>query len=459
MKKQWLAIVLSMSVIMTGVIGCGAKNTQTNNNNSSIVSTENTNTEKNNEDATTSTSDLKGKLVFALWDNVSMQLFESMDLEGRFQKLYPNVTIEFEKLKDDSEYWDSMKIRASAGQLPDIMYNKTFTLVRFKDYLEDLTNTQAAKNNNIAQGYAINNVIYGIPEKMTSEYVYYWKDMFKEAGVEIPTTWSQLEEITKKLQDFYGKDNKNYSAIAIGAKDEWPTYPFMEFMPALESGNGQNWNDMAKQDEPFSEGTDIYKAYQKVYSLFQSGVFGKDPLGIGHDQAVSLFAQKQSSIFASGGWALATIREGAESTDELGTFYLPVRDSESDQFRTITQGDSFMSVTKHAKNPELAREFVEFFFSDAWYPEYIKAITDDNTMKTVTKEKDAILAQADKLQPDLELVMYDGGGDDFTTLVSETTFDYKKLGAQMLVKDFDLNTTLSELNKKWKDARTKLGIQ
>lgn len=55
--------------------------------------------------------------------------------------------------------------------------------------------------------------------------------------------------------------------------------------------------------------------------------------------------------------------------------------------------------------------------------------------------------------------MYDGGGDDFTAIQNETTFDYKKLGAEMLTGNFDLDSKMSELNQKWKDARTKLGIQ
>lgn len=46
----------------------------------------------------------------------------------------------------------------------------------------------------------------------------------------------------------------------------------MEFMPALESGNGQNWNSMAAQDAPFAEGTDINKAYHKVNELFTSAL-------------------------------------------------------------------------------------------------------------------------------------------------------------------------------------------
>ena len=75
------------------------------------------------------------------------------------------------------------------------------------------------------------------------------------------------------------------------------------------------------------------------------------------------------------------------------------------------------------------------------------------------KDKDPILAEADAAQPDGEMVMYDGGGDDFTALQNETTFDYKKLGAQMLTNGFDLDAALADLDAKWGAARAKLGIQ
>ena len=50
-------------------------------------------------------------------------------------------------------------------------------------------------------------------------------------------------------------------------------------------------------------------------------------------------------------------------------------------------------------------------------------------MTNFPKEKDPILAEADNAQPDMEMVMYDGGGDDFQAIQNETAFDYKKLGA------------------------------
>lgn len=404
-------------------------------------------------------TDLKGEIVFTIWDNNLMAYIEENDMVGAFQEIYPNADIEVEKIKDDSEYWNAMKMRASANQLPDVMFNKPFTLSRFQDYLLDLSDTEAAKNNALAAGYAMNGKILGIPMTAGYEYVYYWKDMFEEAGVQVPTTWTELEEVSKKLQEHFGASDPDFMAIALGAKDEWPTYPYMEFMPALVNGNGQNWNDMAKTDAPFAEGTDINIAYHRVNELYTSGVFGKDPLGLGNDQATNLFAQKKAAIIALGDWGLQNITGAAESIDRLGTFYLPVRETSDEPFRYIVQGDSFMGVTTHSKNPELAKAFVEWFYSEAWYPGYINYVSSASSMTNFPKDKDPILAEADAAQPNGEMVMYDGGGDNFTAIQNETAFDYKKLGARMFTDGFDLDATLAELDAKWAAARTKLGIK
>lgn len=448
MKKRILALILTCILAVSMLAGCKS-NSQT---------TEGTSTNKENTSGT-ETKELSGTLTFAIWDNNLNDFIEQNDMIGKFHEKYPNVDVEVEKIKDDSEYWNAMKMRASANQLPDIMFNKPFTLSRFKDYLLDLSGTEACKNNELASGYALDGKVLGIPMTSGYEYVYYWKDMFAEAGVEVPTTWDEFKAAALKLQEHFGKDNADFMAIACGLKDEWPDYPYMEFMPALESANGQNWNTMATQDAPFADGTDVSNAYHKVYDLFTSGVLGKDPLGLGNDQVTSLFATKNAAIIALGDWGLQNIRNGAEDTSELGTFYLPTRNTTSDPYNVIVQGDSFMGVTTHSKNQEAAVAFVEWFYSDAWYPDFINYVSSSSSMTNFPKEKDPVLAESDNLCPDKVLVMYDGGGDDFSAIQNETTFDYKKLGAQMMTKDFDLNAALSDLNEKWAQARTKLGIQ
>lgn len=452
MKRKRVATLLTGVLVAATLVGCGNSGVSTN--------AEGSTNPKDNQETNQSTgADLKGTITFAIWDNNLNTFIEEQDMVGKFQEKYPNVEVEVEKIKDDSEYWNTMKIRTSANQLPDVMFNKTFTLARFKDYLVDLSGTTACANNELASGYAIDGKVLGIPMTSGYEYVYYWKDMFKEAGVEVPTTWGELEEASKKLQSHFGGANPDFMAIACGLKDEWPDYPYMEFMPALESGNGQNWNTMATQDAPFVEGTDVYKAYQKVSSLFTSGVLGKDPLGLGNDQVTNLFATKGAAMIALGDWGLQNIQNAAEDASQLGTFYLPVRDTVNDPFNVVVQGDSFMGVTTQSKNQEAATAFVEWFYSDAWYPDYLAYVSSASSMKNFPKEKDPVLAEADTLSPDKVLIMYDGGGDDFTAIQNETAFDYKKLGAQMLMNDFDLKAEFENLNMKWKDARAKLGIQ
>lgn len=144
---------------------------------------------------------LSGSITFTIWDNNLMTFIDENDMVGKFQEIYPDAEIEVEKIKDDSEYWNAMKMRASANQLPDVMFNKPFTLSRFKDYLLDLSDTEAAKNNALAAGYALDGKVLGIPMTAGYEYVYYWKDLFQEAGVEVPTTWEELKTVSKKLQE------------------------------------------------------------------------------------------------------------------------------------------------------------------------------------------------------------------------------------------------------------------
>lgn len=62
-------------------------------------------------------TNVKATLTFATFDNEAMLLFDELDIEGRFQELFPRVSIEIEEFKDDDEYFKQMKIRASANDL------------------------------------------------------------------------------------------------------------------------------------------------------------------------------------------------------------------------------------------------------------------------------------------------------------------------------------------------------
>ena len=297
------------------------------------------------------------------------------------------------------------------------------------------------------------NVVY--LDRKASDYVYYWTDMFDEAGVEVPETWDEFVEASEKLQEHFGPQAPDFGAICMGAKDAWPTYPLMEYGPAAQSGNGYYWDAMTTEDAPFAEGTDIHTVYGKIYDLFQKGVLGKDPLGITYDQSRALFAKKKGAMTLNSPMFLTAYKADGYDTAGMSTFYLPFRDSSQDEFNLVTQGDCFLTVTNNSENPEVAKAFLEFYFSEAWYPDYIA----DSTMTPYAKELDPVLQTASELQPEVKFVTYGAGGSDFINMVSETKFDCKQLGVEMLTDGFDYAKRCEELNQTWAEARTKLGLK
>ena len=67
---------------------------------------------------------------------------------------------------------------------------------------------------------------------------------------------------------------------------------------------------------------------------------------------------------------LTAYKADGYDTAGMSTFYLPFRDSSQDEFNLVTQGDCFLTVTNNSENPEVAKAFLEFYFSEAWYPDY-----------------------------------------------------------------------------------------
>lgn len=451
--KTLLAAILTLSMAVS-LTACGSGGASTGSADNSEDTTNSSATDDADEAPATG-SDLKADLIIANADATAQMMFDELGLIEKFNEQYPDISIELERYTESGDFENAMKIRASSNSLPDIMFFKPTAMGEFDQHLLPLDDLNAAKTSLYASDYAIDGVIKGIPEFASRELVYYWKDIFEEAGVEVPQTWNEFIDVSVAIKE----NLSDVVPIAMGAKDEWPDYPMNEYMPALVSGNGAYWNLMATQDEPFASDTDFYKAYRQIQDLYDKQVFGPDPQGIGWDQARAMFAQRQAGMLMCGMGTFSTIvQDAGDNLDGMGTFFLPVRTSEDEAFRTISQGDGFLSISADSKAPEAAKAFVEFYFSDAWYPEYIQAMAVSPTVEGVDVEFDPILMEAVDAQPDAEIVLYDGGNTDFTAIVGETKFDYKKLGVEMMASGFDLDARLAELNTAWKEARANLGI-
>jgi raffinose/stachyose/melibiose transport system substrate-binding protein len=400
-----------------------------------------------NDEAAQSTPDEPTTIKYMVFSPEAADAYTKLDLIGSFKKVKPSVTVEIERVKDSGEFENTLKIRKAANELPDIMPMKAYMLADFKDALEPLNDLEAAKVNMYAEQFAIDGNILGVSESMFNEFVWYSKSIFNEYNLQIPTTWDELINVCNTI-----KAGEKYIPILMGGKDAWPDYPFNEYMPALEANDGALWNTMAGQDEPFSKDKPFYIAYSKVKKLYDSNPFGSDPLGAGQDQVKTMLGTRGAMI-ASGAWFLADAKKVDNGKNDIGTFFLPVRNSTSDKFNTITTVDGFFATPKGGKNLAASRDFINFLFSKEFYVPYLTERGLVSVVEGVSVDLDPILQEAYDNQPDVNYVVYDGGNTEFQRIQAATKFDVKKMGQEMMAGK-DLDKMMDDLNKNWKAART-----
>lgn len=430
--KKIIGIMLILMLSLSMFVGCGAKQKTTDAKKAS--------SKKSND------SQKQITLKMVSYNDLQYEYFtEIHNICEEYKKVKPYVSIEIEKFKDSEDFEKAIKIRHSADELPDLLPLKPYMLADFSNVMVSLNDTEMAKNNKYAEMYAVNGNIIGIPDRANHEFVYYHKSIFKKYNLKVPKTWNEFIATAKKI-----KEKGEYVPILLGAKDAWPDYPFNEFMPCLQAGDGNLWNVMAAQDEPFSKGKPFYEAYSKIKKLYDAKVFGKDPLGMGWDQCKTMFAAQKGAMLASGLWYLESYKKMGGDMNDLGLFLLPVRDNESDTFYATVMADGFWATPKNNENKEESLAFLEWFFSSDYYKEYTKAKSNVPTVKDINIDIPMLKEPFEGV--DANFIVYDGGNKEFKEIINSFGFNVKKLGQEMLAgRDFE--EMMNELNKNWKEAR------
>lgn len=394
-------------------------------------------------------ADKKITLNFVTWDFMIYEyLTETNPISELYKQTHPNVEIEIEKSKDTSSFEQTMQIRTAAGELPDILLLKPYMLDKYKDLLTPLNDHPSVKSNKFAEMYAIDGNILGLPTQSFNEFVYFRKSIYKELGLSIPKTWG---EYTSNLNAI--KADGRYIPLIMGLKDSWTDYPFNEYMPYLQSGSGNYYNEMAGIDKPFTKGMPFYEAYSKLQNMYDMDIMGKDPLGLGFDQAKVKFAAGDAAMMAAGQWFIADYDKNlGGDMDDLGIFYLPVRDNESDKLYATVMADSFFSIPKDGDNVNAVAEFIEWYF-DVYYEQILPVLSVSSTVKGIEAGDNPILSQISDLdKPEFIVVAPDGAG--FTGIKDDIQFDVKAMGQEMYSDYYkSINGMMDIFNKKWSESR------
>lgn len=182
--------------------------------------------------------------------------------------------------------------------------------------------------------------IMAVPTNFAAACVYYNTDIFKEADVTPPETYTQWLDVCEKIK------KSGHTPISCSAGTAWCLSMIAGYLCDREGGP-DNLAGTANGTVKWTDPTFI-KAGKKLKELSQ--YFQPTAAGDSNDQATAAFYNGEASMLVQGSWAIAQINGGNPDFEKkCGVFRFPGIEGGADPNRMIVKTDNLVlsSKTKH----------------------------------------------------------------------------------------------------------------
>jgi N,N'-diacetylchitobiose transport system substrate-binding protein len=311
--------------------------------------------------------------VWRLGDPVEINKKYMTDLNAEFKtQTGADVKVEWVPWPDAQAKWTAA---VTAGSGPDVteIGNDQVSAWVGQGAVADITDAVggSAELQEIPKnlwGYeTIGDKIYAVPWGGGTRAVLYRKDWFKELGIAVPKTWTDLVAAGKKIVAAKGADVDGF-AFNGGSDANMSLSPFVWGAGGDFAVNeGGKW--VGKLNDPgFKEGFQFYTDL-----VAKEGVSRKSALTQNSEEIGTRFQNNKVGMYVTGPWDLDGIKErskGKIGDAQMGFFSIPTKDGSG--VAPAFQGGNDIAVWEDAKNKELAVEYVKLAAGKQFGTRYAK---------------------------------------------------------------------------------------
>lgn len=263
------------------------------------------------------------------------------------------------------QYWDLLRTNAAGGDLPDVFtmsqtffytYTSNDVLLDLQPYFDEAGVDTSLWGSGMIDPYrwGDDQDLYAGPVNWDTIAIFYNKDMFEAAGLELPTadwTWDDFADAAAKLtnaeQDVYG------AAVYAEYQAGYPNWiAATGTTPVVEAGRAR----CTLTDDGSIEALNFLKGlYDQGYMPSISVVGGASP-----DDAFNFWLAGKLAMVAGGSWKLPEALEKA--TFNWDVVQLP-RHPETGRTRSIVHSVGYVASAS-VTNPDLAANLIVYLVSD-----------------------------------------------------------------------------------------------
>lgn len=287
----------------------------------------------------------KVKVRFASWD-VAEDIDKQQILVDKFNESHDDIEVVLEAYGRDFD----TKISAGMGSkdAPDLMYMWNYPA--YYEGLEPLDSYIEKEGEDFKKNYysalwdynSIEGNIYGMPVGFTTHALFYNKDLFEEAGVDLPGenfTWDDLRATAKTISE-----KTNAKGFAFQMKPD--PYDFEMYLWSNGTAYCDEKGDMKGKID--SEGS------QEVFKMFQD-MAKEEIAAVTEGNGTDEFRVGQVAMYIYGSWSINSLNE---DNMNYGITKLPNFGSKPSVSILSSSG---IAMSKDSKNKDAAWEFMKYW--------------------------------------------------------------------------------------------------
>lgn len=339
MKKKLFAGLLAVAMVATMFAGCGKKKTEVQ------------------------------EITWMFWDDLEASTDDVTkgykQVIDRFNETYKDKYHVTPNTTNLDEYITKLNAEIGADKTPDVYImdpGPRLTAVVESGDAKDLTTILKTDNadwyktfsNGIFERLTYDGKIYAVPLNFAAALVFYNTEMFANAGVAVPTNFTEMIDACKKLQ------SAGYTPITVSAGTAWCLSMIAGYL-CDRAGGPDNLKDVNAGKIKWTSDSFVTAA-NKLVEL--SKYFQATAAGDSNDQATAAFYNEEAAMLVQGSWAIGQMNgANPEIQNKCGVFSFPAIEGGADPNRMIVKTDNLCMSSK-TKYPEACIALMKMFTDD-----------------------------------------------------------------------------------------------
>ena len=338
--KKAISMMLATAMAATCLAGCGSAASSSAAASSEAASSEATSAatseastgEKTFEDTELNIAVFEGGYGSDYWDEITK----------RFEAAYPGVTV---NMQISPKIGDIIRPQIVAGNVPD--------------FISMNDNDSTGLISSMVKEHALMDLSDVFEEggiDASPMGLVYNKTLFEENGWETPVTWDDFFELGDKAKE-KGIALFTYQGI-------YPGYLESMLWPALASATGiDNMKAIASYTPGSLSSDEALKVFQNMAKIGTDGYLMDGTVALNHTQSQTDMMMNKALFIPNGNWMEGEMADAPRADGfEFGLTCAPVLDD--GEARYVMSSVEQFEIPANAKNPELAKEFLRFLYTE-----------------------------------------------------------------------------------------------